>query len=159
MTYDFAGHETHKSGSFASSRTQSGVAASVQDQPLSRQQSSQPGALAHQQTQQQLQQQLQAQQMHTSQQLGSQQPLALMPNAALASIPEDEPVAAQKVKKMVKKRRRKKIRRGSKLTQPGGMTDQEKSLWLLQHCKVITPPQLLHADQLACLALSRTLRC
>lgn len=66
-------------------------------------------------------------------------------------------MAVQKVKKMVNKKRRKKIRRGSKLTQPGGMTDQEKSLWLLQHCKVITPPQLLHAVvQLARLALNRT---
>ena len=130
----------------------------MQDQPLSRQQSSQQGLLAQQQPQQQLQQQQhQSEQLHRSQQLSCQEPLAATPNAALASIPEDEAVATQKVKKMVKKKRRKKIRRGSKLTQPGGMTDQEKSLWLLQHCKVITPPQLLRAVvQLAHLALTKT---
>ncbi|KAL0051218.1 hypothetical protein WJX82_003945 [Trebouxia sp. C0006] len=56
--------------------------------------------------------------------------------AALESIPEEEPAVVQKVKKVVKKKRRRKMKRGSRLTQPGGMTDQEKSIWLLEHCKV-----------------------
>lgn len=63
--------------------------------------------------------------------------VALLPEAALASIPEEELAAVQKVKKVVKKKRRRKLKKGSRVTQPSGMTDQEKSIWLLEHCKVL----------------------
>jgi len=75
----------------------------------------------------------------------SQPTVALLPEAALASIPEEEPAAMQKVKKVVKKKRRRKMKRGSRVTQPGGMTDQEKSIWLLEHCKVLMSSWILHA--------------
>ncbi len=114
------------SDSLASQRTQSGLTASSHGQTLSRQQSSQQDVSTQ----------------HVSQHQGAMQPrsqptVALLPEAALASIPEEEPAAMQKVKKVVKKKRRRKMKRGSRVTQPGGMTDQEKSIWLLEHCKVL----------------------
>lgn len=115
------------SGSLASQRTQSGLTASSHGQTLSRQQSSQQDVWTQQESQHQ-----------GTMQPRSQHTVALLPEAALASIPEEEPAAVQKVKKMVKKKkRRRKMKRGSRVTQPGGMTDQEKSIWLLEHCKVL----------------------
>ncbi|KAA6429678.1 MAG: hypothetical protein FRX49_00112 [Trebouxia sp. A1-2] len=115
----------HLAGSLASQRTQSGLTASSHSQTLSRQQSSQQDVSTQQ----------------ASQQQGTMQPrsphiVALLPEAALASIPEEELAAVQKVKKVVKKKRRRKLKKGSRVTQPSGMTDQEKSIWLLEHCKV-----------------------
>ena len=114
------------SDSLASQRTQSGLTASSHGQTLSRQQSSQQDVSTQ----------------HVSQHQGAMQPrsqptVALLPEAALASIPEEEPAPMQKVKKVVKTKRRRKMKRGSRVTQPGGMTDQEKSIWLLEHCKVL----------------------
>ena len=114
------------SDSLASQRTQSGLTASSHGQTLSRQQSSQQDVSTQ----------------HVSQHQGAMQPrsqatVPLLPEAALASIPEEEPAAMQKVKKVVKTKRRRKMKRGSRVTQPGGMTDQEKSIWLLEHCKVL----------------------
>ncbi len=75
--------------------------------------------------------------MSSTQQLSSQQPFEQsLPNTALAGIPEDEVVEIQKIKKVVKKKKRRMIKRRSGKHQPGGMTDQEKSVWLLEHCKV-----------------------
>jgi apolipoprotein N-acyltransferase len=114
------------SDSLASQRTQSGLTASSHGQTLSRQQSSQQDVSTQ----------------HVSQHQGAMQPrsqatVPLLPEAALASIPEEEPAPMQKVKKVVKTKRRRKMKRGSRVTQPGGMTDQEKSIWLLEHCKVL----------------------
>ena len=80
--------------------------------------------LSRQQSQQQL-----AGQLPSVQQLGGQQSFA-----ALASVPEGE--AVQPVNKVQKKKRKKKVKRRSQISQPGGMTDREKSMWLLEHCKV-----------------------
>ena len=68
--------------------------------------------------------------------------------AALATIPEDESLrgqddAASSERQVAKKKKKKrKLKRRSKLSQPGGMTDQEKSMWLLEHCKVCTCSKL-----------------
>ncbi len=114
------------SGSLASQRTQSGLTASSHGQMLSRQPSRQQDVSTQQ----------------ASQHQGAMQPkspdtVAVLAEAGPASIPEAEPAAVQKVKKVLKKKRRKKMKRGSGVTQPGGMTDQEKSIWLLEHCKVL----------------------
>ena len=124
----------HISDSLASQRTQSGLTASSHGQTLSRQQSSQQDVSTQQ-----------ASQHQGAMQPRSQCTVALLPEAALASIPEDELAAVQKVKKVVKKKRRRKMKRGSRLTQPGGMTDQEKSIWLLEHCKVLMSSWILYA--------------
>ena len=113
------------SGSLASQRTPSGLTASSHGQTLSRQQSSQQDVSTQQ-----------ASEHQGAMQTRSQHMVGLLAEAGLGSIPEEEPAAVQKVKKVVKKRRR-KMKRGSRLTQPGGMTDQEKSIWLLEHCKVL----------------------
>ncbi|DBB16734.1 TPA: hypothetical protein ACH3X3_014977 [Trebouxia sp. C0006] len=115
----------HISGSLASQRTQSGLTASSHGQTLSRQPSSQQDVSTQQ-----------ASQHHSAKQPRSEHTVAVLAEAALESIPEEEPAVVQKVKKVVKKKRRRKMKRGSRLTQPGGMTDQEKSIWLLEHCKV-----------------------
>ena len=116
----------HISGSLASQRTQSGLTASSHGQTLSRQPSSQQDVSTQQ-----------ASQHHSAKQPRSEHTVAVLAEAALESIPEEEPAVVQKVKKVVKKKRRRKMKRGSRLTQPGGMTDQEKSIWLLEHCKVL----------------------
>ena len=116
----------HISGSLASQRTQSGLTASSRGQTLSRQQSSQQDLLTQQ-----------ASQHQSTMQNRSQHTVAVLAEAGLVSIPEEEPAAVQKVKTVVKKKRRRRMKRGSRLTQPGGMTDQEKSVWLLEHCKVL----------------------
>ena len=58
----------------------------------------------------------------------------------LGSTPESEQGALERITKVLKKKKKKKtkmVRRGSRVAQPGGMTDKAKSAWLLEHCKVM----------------------
>lgn len=66
---------------------------------------------------------------------GSQLHAEQQQSTGLATIPEHEQATQQPAAQLTKKRRR-KLKRRLKLTQPGGMNDQEKSVWLLEHCKV-----------------------
>ena len=89
--------------------------------------------------------------LHSSQgNAKSQQQHPLSPgqqqSSSLASVPELAVLsgaatgaslgAAGEPKKVTKKMRKKKTKRRSRLSQLCGMSDQEKSSWMLEHCKV-----------------------
>ena len=57
-------------------------------------------------------------------------------HAVLGNVTGDESGAAKEPRTVAKKKRNKRAKRQSRLTQLGGMTDKEKSSWMLEHCKV-----------------------
>lgn len=56
-------------------------------------------------------------------------------HAVLGNVTSGGSVQAMEPRKVLKKKR-KKVKRRSRPTQLGGMTDVEKSRWMLEHCKV-----------------------
>lgn len=56
-------------------------------------------------------------------------------HAVLARAISNDSVQAVEPRKLLKKKR-KKVKRRSRLSQLGGMTDVEKARWMLEHCKV-----------------------
>ena len=61
---------------------------------------------------------------------------AVLEHAVLGRCTSSDFVQAVEPRKLLKKKRKKKIKRRSRLSQLGGMTDMEKSRWMLEHCKV-----------------------
>lgn len=80
------------------------------------------------------------QQQQQQQQAGRGQQVGALPSvpehAVLGSATGDGPVQLLEPRKVLKKKRKKKAKRRSRPTQLGGMTDVEKSRWMLEHCKV-----------------------
>ena len=61
---------------------------------------------------------------------------AVLEHAVLGRSTSSDLVQAVEPRKLLKKKRKKKVKRRSRLSQLGGMTDVEKSRWMLEHCKV-----------------------
>ena len=80
-------------------------------------------------------QQQQEQQAGRKQQDGGTLP-SVPEHAVLGRAMSNDLVQAVEPRKLLTKKRKKKVPRRSKLSQLGGMTDVEKSRWMLEHCKV-----------------------
>ena len=79
--------------------------------------------------------QQQQQQAGRRQQAGGALP-SVPEHAVLGRATSNDQAQAVEPKKLLKKKRKKNVKRRSRLNQLGGMTDVEKSRWMLEHCKV-----------------------
>ena len=77
--------------------------------------------------------------------------MASIPELAVLSdtVSKNNSAAAQEPKKVMKRIKKKKLRKRSRLSQLCGMSDREKSSWMLEHCKVAKLRSIWHCHVLA----------